>query len=63
MTVNAVLALDARAKWVLAAYQIRGCGDCPSSEEETLGELAAGYRVDLARLLADLNSLREAAER
>jgi hypothetical protein len=57
MTVNAALALDARAKWVLAAYQIRGCGDCPSSDEETLQQLAAGYKVDLSRLLDDLNSL------
>ena len=57
MTVNAALALDTRAKWVLAAYQIRGCGDCPSSEAETLEHLAAGYKVDLGRLLRDLNSL------
>ena len=57
MTVNAALALDGRAKWVLAAYHISGCGDCASSEEETLEQLAAGYGVDLAQLLRDLNSL------
>jgi len=62
MTVNAALALDARAKWVLAAYHISGCGDCPSSEEETLEQLAAGYGVDLAQLLRDLNSLDQAPD-
>ena len=57
MTVANALSLDARAKWVLLAYHISGCRDCPQSEDETLAELAAGYKVDLDRLLADLNSL------
>ena len=58
MTVDAALALDARAKWVLLAYHISGCGDCPQSSDETLEQLAAGYKVDLNQLLSDLNSLR-----
>ena len=62
MTVNAALSLDERARWVLLAYHISGCGDCPASEDETLAQLAAGYRVDLGRLLADLNSLEVRAE-
>jgi hypothetical protein len=62
MTVGAALMLDARAKWVLLAYHISGCGDCPQSDDETLAELAAGYRVDLARLLRDLNSLEQSTD-
>ena len=57
MTVETALSLDARAKWVLLAYHISGCGDCPASSDETLEQLATGYKVDLQRLLADLNSL------
>lgn len=58
MTVGDALSLDARAKWVLLAYHISGCAECPQSEDETLAELAAGYKVDLNQLLCDLNSLQ-----
>ena len=57
MTVTAALSLDSRAKWVLAAYHIGGCVNCERAEDETLEEVARGYKLDLARLLADLNSL------
>lgn len=61
MTVSEALSLDARARWVLLAYHISGCDDCPASEEETLQQLAVGYKVDLQKLLNDLNSLQAPA--
>lgn len=57
MTVDAALSLDPRAKWVLAAYHIAGCGGCERAGDETLEELARGYGIELSRLLSDLNSL------
>ena len=57
MTVEAALSLDPRARWVLAAYHVGGCGNCAMSDQETLAELAAGYKIEVARLLDDLNSL------
>ncbi len=57
MTVDAALALHPAARWVFAAYQIGGCNGCSSAAEETLAEVAQGYRLDLERLLADLNGL------
>jgi hybrid cluster-associated redox disulfide protein len=57
MTVDAALALHPSARWVFAAYQIGGCNGCSSASEETLAEVAEGYRLDLERLLADLNGL------
>ena len=57
MTVDAALALHPAARWVFAAYQIGGCNGCSSAADETLAEVAEGYRLDLDRLLADLNGL------
>jgi hybrid cluster-associated redox disulfide protein len=57
MTVDAALALHPAARWVFAAYQIGGCNGCSSAAEETLAEVAEGYRLELDRLLADLNAL------
>jgi len=57
MTVDAALALHPAARWVFAAYQIGGCNGCSSAAEETLAEVAQGYKLDLDRLLADLNGL------
>ncbi len=57
MTVDAALAHHPAARWVFAAYQIGGCNGCSSAADETLAEVAQGYRLDLDRLLADLNGL------
>ena len=57
MTVDAALAYHPAARWVFAAYQIGGCNGCSSAADETLAEVAEGYRLDLDRLLADLNGL------
>ena len=57
MTVDAALALHPSARWVFAAYQIGGGNGCSSAADETLAEVAQGYKLDLDRLLADLNGL------
>jgi hybrid cluster-associated redox disulfide protein len=57
MTVDAALAQHPSARWVFAAYHIGGCDGCSSASNETLAEVAEGYRLDLEKLLADLNGL------
>lgn len=53
------LQMHPKARWVFAAYQLSGCSGCGSADHETLEEVADGYRIPLARLLADLNGLLE----
>ena len=57
MKVNEVLAQHPAARWVFAAYHINGCGSCPSSEAETLEQVATAYGIPLERLVSDLNAL------
>ena len=57
MTVGAALARHPAARWVFAAYHIGGCNGCARVDDETLREVAEGYKLPLERLLADLNSL------
>lgn len=57
MTVADALARHPHARWVFAAWHLRGCVDCSSRESETLAEVASGYGIELERLLADLNGL------
>jgi hypothetical protein len=57
MTVSEALQLHPSARWVFAAYRLSGCTQCESSPEETLAEVAEGYRFELADFLRDLNSL------
>lgn len=51
------LAMHPKARWVFAAYHVGGCSGCDRSSEETLQELAEGYRLPLDQFLQDLNSL------
>ena len=46
-----------KARWVFAAYHLGGCSGCGRSNEETLAEVAEGYRIPLEQFLRDLNSL------
>lgn len=55
------LALHPKARWVFAAYHIRGCSGCDQAGRETLEEVALGYGIALDPLLADLNALFEEA--
>lgn len=57
MTVGDALARHPAARWVFAAYHIGGCNGCSRVDDETLAQVAEGYKLPLDRLLADLNSL------
>jgi hybrid cluster-associated redox disulfide protein len=57
MTVGDALARHPSARWVFAAYHIGGCNGCSRVDDETLAQVAEGYKLPLDRLLADLNSL------
>lgn len=46
-----------KARWVFAAYHLNGCIECGRSVDETLQEVADGYRIPLEQFLRDLNSL------
>ena len=52
------LAQHPAARWVFAAYHIGGCDGCSSASNETLAEVAEGYRLNLEKLLSDLNGLK-----
>ena len=49
-----------KARWVFAAYHLGGCNGCSRANDETLAELAEGYRIELEDFLRDLNSLLDA---
>lgn len=51
------LAMHPKVRWVFAAYHLGGCNTCNLAHEETLEQLAEGYRISLEDLLRDLNSL------
>jgi len=51
------LAKHPKARWVFAAYHLGGCNSCSRASDETLAELAEGYRIELEAFLRDLNSL------
>jgi hybrid cluster-associated redox disulfide protein len=57
MKVQDVLAQHPAARWVFAAYHIKGCDGCVSAENETLEQVAVAYGIPLDKLVADLNSL------
>jgi len=57
MTVADALVAHPHVRWVLAAYHISGCVQCDARHDETLAEVAEGYKLPLERLLADLNGL------
>ena len=51
------LAMHPKVRWVFAAYHLGGCNACTLASEETLEQVAEGYRIPLDGLLRDLNSL------
>lgn len=57
MLVADALALHPKARWVFAAYHVGGCNSCERATDETLEQLATGYKIPLDRFLGDLNSL------
>lgn len=57
MTVADALQLHPKARWVFAAYHLNGCNGCREADRETLEQLASEYKLELTKLLADLNSV------
>ena len=55
--VSEALEKHPKVRWVFAAYHLGGCNGCGRSGEETLAEVANGYRISLEAFLHDLNSL------
>ena len=55
--VSEALTKHPKARWVFAAYHLGGCNGCSRANDETLAELADGYRIELDAFLRDLNSL------
>jgi len=55
--VAAALEMHPKVRWVFAAYHLSGCSGCGLAVEETLEQVAEGYRIPLAALLGDLNAL------
>ena len=60
MTVNEALAFHPAARWVFTAWHLGGCANCEASSEETLAQVAEGYKLPLNKFLGDLNSLLDA---
>ena len=46
-----------KVRWVFAAYHLGHCAGCGKAGDETLEEVATGYRIPLDDLLRDLNAL------
>ena len=57
MTVADALQLHPKARWVFAAWHLGGCTGCDHAHEETLEQIAVEYKLDVAKLLEDLNSV------
>jgi hybrid cluster-associated redox disulfide protein len=56
------LAQDPKVRWVFAAYHLGHCAGCGRAGDETLSEVAEGYRISLEELLRDLNAACRAAD-
>ena len=46
-----------KVRWIFAAYHLGHCAGCGMAGDETLGQVAEGYRIPLDAFLRDLNSL------
>lgn len=51
------LAAHPKVRWVFAAWHLGGCAGCERANDETLRQLAEGYRIPLDRFLSDLNAV------
>ena len=57
MRIADAIAIDPRVRDVLAQFHLGGCSACAVDEEHTIAQAAASYGVDLAHLMATLESL------
>ncbi|HYY15313.1 MAG TPA: hypothetical protein VE965_01480 [Gammaproteobacteria bacterium] len=56
------IAIDPRVRDVFAQFHLGGCSACAIDEEHTIAQAAASYGVDLAHLMATLESLGSVQE-
>lgn len=59
MTVGEAMAVHPRVREVFAAFHLGGCAHCSINQYETIGQVCAGYGVDVEMLLETLDSLME----
>ncbi len=59
MTVGEAMSMHPRVSEVFAAFHLGGCSSCGISQVETVGQVCAGYGVDLDTLLEVLDGLME----
>jgi hybrid cluster-associated redox disulfide protein len=57
MRIADAIAIDPRVRDALAQFHLGGCSSCAINEEHTIAQAAASYGVDLAHLMATLQSL------
>lgn len=59
MTIGEAMSVHPRVAEVFAAFHLGGCSGCAVSEVETVGQVCAGYGVDVDTLLEVLENLVE----
>ncbi len=57
MTISEATRMHPSAAEVFMSFHLGGCSHCSISEEETIGQVCAGYGVEVETLLETLNSL------
>lgn len=57
MTIGEASRMHPSAAEVFMSFHLGGCSHCSISEEETIGQVCAGYGVEVETLLETLNSL------
>lgn len=59
MPVGEAMEVHPRVREVFAAFHLGGCAHCSINRFETIGQVCAGYGVDVDMLLETLESLLE----
>lgn len=59
MSVGEAMAVHPRVREVFAAFHLGGCAHCSINQYETIGQVCAGYGVDVDMLMETLESLME----
>jgi hybrid cluster-associated redox disulfide protein len=62
MKIADAIAIDPRAREVLARFHLGGCSSCAITEAHTIEQAALSYGVDLERLMAALTALSTGQE-
>lgn len=57
LTIGEAIRVDPRAAEVFMSFHLGGCSHCMISEEETIGQVCAGYGVEVEALLEALNGM------